>query len=351
MSIRSFAVLPVLSLALSLAVAAQEPAPIPCEGLRRTVAVSVLDREGNQVPGLTAANFRGEFRGQPVKILSATLDTGPRRILLLLDTSDHLLASKKTLENLLMAAEDILSAGPPDSAIGVATFDAGLTLRAPFSQENDKARAALASLRDAKPTPKGEREHASLYEALVGARQVLQPSRPGDVVYLLSDADGWSNAMKGEEVQAGLVPSGLRVFALLLLAPRVEVRVEQRVMFVGSEELPPILLAPPGYGTAIALGMDPSSSLPASYFQVREMAVSTGGFVVNAGQLDSASLPILQRVYEYMGQFYRLEVELPSEAGKLQEWKLDIVTAKGKRMKNVSAVYPRRVAPCGASQP
>lgn len=37
----------------------------------RVLAVNVIDRNGSQVSGRAAANFRGEFRGQPVQILSA----------------------------------------------------------------------------------------------------------------------------------------------------------------------------------------------------------------------------------------------------------------------------------------
>lgn len=54
---------------------------------RRTIAVSVLDKGGKAVHGLTAENFRGEFRGQAVRILSATEDSSPRRIAIVVDTS------------------------------------------------------------------------------------------------------------------------------------------------------------------------------------------------------------------------------------------------------------------------
>jgi hypothetical protein len=61
---------------------------------RRTIAVSALDKDGKTVTGLTAADFRGDFRGQPVKILSAELDTNPRRIALVVDMSASLRESK-----------------------------------------------------------------------------------------------------------------------------------------------------------------------------------------------------------------------------------------------------------------
>src|SRR5712691_3586612 len=57
-------------------------------GQRRVVAVSVIDRDGNPVSDLTAANFRGKVRGQDVTILSAWFDTtSPRRIAVVVDAS------------------------------------------------------------------------------------------------------------------------------------------------------------------------------------------------------------------------------------------------------------------------
>jgi hypothetical protein len=52
-------------------------------GERRIILVNVLDKDGNTVPGLTAANFRGEFLGQPVKVISAAVDPTPRRVALI----------------------------------------------------------------------------------------------------------------------------------------------------------------------------------------------------------------------------------------------------------------------------
>src|SRR5205085_5721081 len=57
------------------------------EGERRVVVVDVLDRQGNHVSDLTSANFRAEFRGQPVTILSVTEDTTPHRIAVVVDVS------------------------------------------------------------------------------------------------------------------------------------------------------------------------------------------------------------------------------------------------------------------------
>jgi len=73
-----------LSILLCLAggLRAQEP---PC--LQRTAVANVLTEAGQQVADVPASSFRGTFRGKPVRVVSATRDLGPRRIVVLLDAS------------------------------------------------------------------------------------------------------------------------------------------------------------------------------------------------------------------------------------------------------------------------
>jgi hypothetical protein len=55
--------------------------------LHRIVSVSVADRNWAPISDLKPEDFRGEFRGKPVKILSVVPDNGPHRIVIVLDAS------------------------------------------------------------------------------------------------------------------------------------------------------------------------------------------------------------------------------------------------------------------------
>jgi len=55
--------------------------------LERTFAVNVLTDSGEMVQGLTARNFLGKLHGEKIETTSAVLDTGPRRIVIVLDAS------------------------------------------------------------------------------------------------------------------------------------------------------------------------------------------------------------------------------------------------------------------------
>src|SRR2546425_12425875 len=78
--LRHTLVLPcIVAAGLLLEALAQET---PC--LRRTAMASVT-LAGQPVASVPTSSFKGEFRGQPVRILSATRDLAPRRIAVPLD--------------------------------------------------------------------------------------------------------------------------------------------------------------------------------------------------------------------------------------------------------------------------
>ncbi len=55
--------------------------------LYRTVSLTAADRELAPIPDLKPEDFRGEFRGKPVKIRSIVADERPHRIVIILDAS------------------------------------------------------------------------------------------------------------------------------------------------------------------------------------------------------------------------------------------------------------------------
>ena len=287
-----------------------------CEGgpRRRTLAVNVLDEQGNQVSGLTAANFRAEFRGQPVEILSAALDTQPRRIVLLLDTSGSMAARVGKWELAAEAAEDLLGWGPPDSSIALVTFREKVEPRTGFESESQKAKQALKAARPA-----------------------------GDS----SDPSGARTALRDAVVEAALLGSGARLFAVVL-ADRAR---------GGGFAVVSSLMSGPMIITDVAIGES------GGFVPLRSFVDASGGLGMTAGAVGTSAprfdykekqrgwfFSQARLLYGAMGEFYRLQVELPEESDKVREWKLNVVDARGKKMKQVGVVYPRKLAPCGSDQ-
>jgi hypothetical protein len=77
------------------------------------MAVNVLDGEGRQVPGLTAANFRGRAGGDKVDVVSVALDESPRRVAVLVDTSMSMQDRGNAAAFAWGAAEDLVRALAP----------------------------------------------------------------------------------------------------------------------------------------------------------------------------------------------------------------------------------------------
>jgi len=90
---------------------------------RRVVAVNVLDEQGRQVTGLTAENFRGKYRGQPVRIVAAEWDTGPKRIVILLDMSESMDGVPGKWSYARTAFQGLLAHGPEGARLALVTFD------------------------------------------------------------------------------------------------------------------------------------------------------------------------------------------------------------------------------------
>src|SRR5437879_13301245 len=55
--------------------------------LHRTVSLTAADRELAPIPDVKPEDFRGEFRGKPVKIRSIVADERPHRIVFIHDAS------------------------------------------------------------------------------------------------------------------------------------------------------------------------------------------------------------------------------------------------------------------------
>ena len=320
-----------------------------CEGgpRRRTLAVNVLDEQGNQVSGLTAANFRAEFRGQPVEILSATLDTRPRRIVLLLDTSGSMAARVGKWELAAEAAEDLLGWGPPDSVIALVTFREKVEPRTGFESESQKAKQALKAARPAGDSSDPSGARTALRDAVVEAARRLSPARAGDVIYLITDGFDTFSQAKDKEVEAALLGSGARLFAVVL-ADRAR---------GGGFAVVSSLMSGPMIITDVAIGES------GGFVPLRSFVDASGGLGMTAGAVGTSAprfdykekqrgwfFSQARLLYGAMGEFYRLQVELPEESDKVREWKLNVVDARGKKMKQVGVVYPRKLAPCGSDQ-
>jgi hypothetical protein len=292
---------------LSVCAVTQTPPPEA-----RTLAVSVVDREGKPVPKLAASNFRGEFRGEPVKILAATVDQSPRRIALVVDTSAGMGKDATRWRFAWDAAEDLVLSLAPVHEIVFLTVADKLWQHTKLLSDPKALQSALQEAR--------EREAAgatALYDGVIQASRGFSSPGLGDAICLVTDGVDNVSTQTASEVETAVARAGLRLF----------------VVWITPME---------GYtavGTEIRYGR-PSTE------RTDRIAETSGGFVLRPrsykpDQVGKELAPLRSR----LTYVYRLDLEFPETINKPRKWKLEVVDANGKKRRNVAVSYPRLLVP------
>ena len=306
-----------LSILLCLAggLRAQEPL---C--LQRTVVANVLTEAGQPVADVPASSFRGTFRGKPVRVVSATRDLRPRRIVVLLDASGSMLEGGGKWQLARRAVGDILSALPAKDQIALLVFAAKVDAVVGFSEGRRAIADKIAALEAGrKAFPKGSR-YTALFDAMMESLSLLQPAQQGDVIYLISDGGDSDSRAKPDKVKQALLRAGVRLFVMGLV-DRVDFRLRT------PEEL----------------------NVPSL---MRDFAEDTGGDILMVegytftGKREAALNLNLKLLYSQMTQFYRLEVALAEPIDRPGRWQLKLVDDNGKEVKLWHPAYQSILLPC-----
>jgi Mg-chelatase subunit ChlD len=295
----------------------------------RSLLVNVLDQNGNAVRDLTKDGFRAKVNGHPAAVVESRYSLAPRRIVALLDTSGSMAGEtekNKKWQIAREAVEDLLSDTPADVKVALLTFSSQVHDVFDFSQ----SRSSMAAWLKDEPRRRAEiKGRTALYDAVLAATKLLEPSRPGDAIYVITD--GWDNSshISGANTRKLLLQSRIRLFVFLLAEP----------LPFQSE------------------GLGPDSLM--------ELARATGGFVFGvAGRTAGASFfPSWDFEYDYnertrerirlysqalsiqVNGFYTLQLETPLQPGKLRKVSLEIVDGRGQPRKDVAFTYSTLLPP------
>ncbi len=293
--------------------------------------VNVLDRKGNAVRNLTKDNFRVKVNGHPAAVVAAGYGLAPRRIVVLLDMSGSMAGAtekNKKWQVAREAIEDLIAESPADVKVALLTFSSQVRDTFDFSQ----SRSSLAAWLNVGPSRRDAvKGTTALYDAVLAATKLLEPTLAGDAIYVITDGGDNSSHISGTKVRELLLKSKIRLFVFLLAEPPVTE--EERA----------------GEGSVMGI------------------ALTTGGFVFGAaGRSTGASfLPSWDVEYDYnawaqekirlysralniqVNGFYTLHVETPIRPKKLSKVSLDIVDGTGKVSKDVAWTYQRLFPPPG----
>jgi hypothetical protein len=299
---------------------------------RRTVAVGVVDREWNLVQGLSAANFRGRLHGRDVEVLSASVNTSPRHIVLLLDASGSMMGGSGKWDTAKSLSEDLIRFAPPRASIAQMAFTDNVLDTAAFEQDRLTLLKRLAALVKVSEQSRQRRDTA-LYDAISSGLSALGSLDFGDVIYAVTDGGDNTSEIPPERVEQDLLRAGVRLFSVLTdsgrgMRGRVSEKAEgpNRLLFMVETTGGNMLTLP--YG---------KTSRPNPHIKAR----------TRSGAVDLA----LHRLYQQMGEFYRLDLRLPETVDKPTSWKLEVIHADGRPSPQVKVRYPQQLMPCARANP
>jgi hypothetical protein len=301
------------------------------------VPVGVISAGGETFRGLTAQDFLSS-KGFAVKSLD--YDSGPRRVLIVVDTS------AKLAENTHRAAAEMVNAlvaasRPEDSLALITARGPGGEIK--FGEDRAAIARALAS-----PEVDPARSKGGVLDALVEGAGWFSGSKPGDAVVLIAgDLDG-NHKANAKTAAKTLADHHLRVFGLAVGPVTVASTVATKT--VTSSVSQGMAYSTPLIGQQV---MDDGDT---NYYP---LVTNSGGLLLTAvnPRADKTTYnmsdPKIQeqmrhkahQVFGMITTFYRIQVE-GQKLSHPQGWVLDVNESTRKGQPAMFLLYPRELGPC-----
>lgn len=298
---------------------------------RRVIPVSVVDKDGNIVEGLTAKNFRGKFRGKEVIMLSARLDTGPRRIAVLVDTSTSMKDFPKVYSAAWNAAHDTASKLSKSHSVSLFTFAEKLKQEIGFGAKSEELSEKIINLANNQSSHKGK---TALFNAIQDVFTHIDEQSFGLVVYVITDADSNKGNSNLDHIARIASEWGARLYFVCLPSYKMV-----DVGFYATNSCRQLAELTGGIAYSAVTRLDVAGS-------------TLAGLHHHAGEILSVERVLTEnrKLLSSMETVYRMEIEIPRRVDKPRKWKLEVVDERGKKMKGVKIYYPRLLVPLEKEQ-
>lgn len=284
-------------------------------GEMRTVPLVVVSSTGQVVTGLTPENIR--VRGLKATVRSLALDTGPRHIILLLDSSGSMAEGDHPQKWLAAKnmAKALLSILPTQDFVALDVFADKETQLVPLTHDFASVSRAL----DALPGPGGKtRAGDALSSAL---HEIGSNAGFGDSVIFFSDGEFEDQPLRS--VMLDLERRGIRVFLEVTPVPDAEGLPEDEY-FGRLRDTADSIATTGGYSFA------PRVSTPISGLRV--LSVGSPGY----------RMAVLR---DSVQGTYRVQLQLEKVLRKRQALTLEVTDQKGKALHKSFLFYPRELDP------
>ena len=310
---------------------------------RVDLPVGVVAKDGSLLNGLTAQDVTIHLRKQTVTVENVSYDTGPRRVLFLLDTSRRLPPEARKAETMLVGY--ILSKARPADSFALLTAR-GVSRQVKFEESRDVLMKAIQELA---ADPKEQTKTPNILDTLMEGVQWFGAPRPGDAIIVMADHLEESNSL-GQYTSRDLSGVG----------PLQGVATDRGPSFEGSSRFKFNSVADTlaGHGIRVfglqlgglvfADGVDEPNdenllgiTLGSGGYLVLDAADPHGSYVMDETRVARLQHRMYQ-VYGAIAQFYALRVNAPAPLHR-EFWTLEL--AKDLR-KNTRALYPHLFDPC-----
>jgi len=301
----------------------------PCE--RRTLPVSVVDKNGNPVDGLTAADFRGKFRGKPVQILSVEPDQRHRRIVILVDASGSMIYPSvwSVVRDISVDAYRSLLG---ESSIALLAFSGEIRKRVGFESKAGELARMFAALDLEKERKGEERRVTALWDALRAALAELRPANLGDVICVITDGADNHSTIKPAIVERELESSGVRLFAFLISFDMGRAYAPEAIE--GADELRRLARKTGGNPTSMSFVRDGLAKESWKSANPRAVTLAKAG-----------------RMRRRIDRFYRVGIRPEMMVDRRRDWKLEVMGENGKPRRDLDVHYPQTLLPCRDAAP
>ncbi|MGE5323046.1 MAG: hypothetical protein ACM3SW_09300 [Actinomycetota bacterium] len=326
---RSASYLLLLCFLVTIPLYAQSPCAV-------NLPVGLIAPDGSLLNGLTTKDITVELHKKKLQIHQISYDTGTRRVLLILDTSQRLPAEVRKTEVAL--ARHILSRSRPSDTFALLTAR-GAARQVRFAQGNN---AVIKAVEELAADPKEDKKAGSLLDALMEGAGWFGTPQTGDAILVMSDY--LQHDTEGEGFQSGFATNtgpyyedsryNFRTVAETIARDRIRVFSVQ----FGAMSVDPATYEPSDENL-LGLSLGSGGSLLESPMRWY------GGYKVTPAALEGLEHQVYQ-LYGSIAQFYLLNVDAPMPLHR-QQWKLEL--ARDLR-KNTRALYPRWFDPCGTEE-
>ena len=284
------------------------------------VLISGLKRDSFAIPGKSDLTIR-----------EMVYDTGPRRIVFVVDRTSKLQGPAPTLVDSII--EKILQSARDDDRFGVVFADR------PSIPIGD---SGSVRVRFEKVKGQPHSRNAYLLDAVAEASDLLQPPKVGDAIFLFAGDDGLAQSHSDyKKLYQSLGETRTRVFGVLF-----------GIYLMGNYTMMGLPLAPSaGGGIQWDLVGGPDERT------VHSLTWGTGGYyrqettdgLLQRYKLTDDSLQAMttlgMQMYGAIAEFYRVEVSSQSSRSKPRSWTLQLSSSVPK-IENKHVLYPRQLPTC-----